>query len=226
MRARVTPYLYLTLNLFFFSTSGCVYRQPYSLPSPQLGATYDSPESFISGEASSWNFLWFKPIGDAAAAQALKNAERKQNVNADAIAQAQVEKTVYCFPICSWPVIEYTRTKFRGTLLANSLIKPYHPLPKIENPKKLRPGELPSPNVLEKSLESLFHQNPHEAFNFYSNLNTETRGQIRDLIVTEYGTLDENRDFFLIPTETKPKHKKFLHWFISRFTPYIPEEAK
>ncbi len=221
MRTRF--YFCLALNLILLSASGCVYRQPYSLPSPQLGKTYDSPESLISGEASSWNFLWFKPIGDAAAAQALKNAEQKQNVNADAISQAQVEKTVYCFPICSWPVIEYTKTKFRGALLANSLIKPYHSNPKIRNPKKLRPGELPSARTLKRTLVSLFAQDPHEAFNFYSSLDTNTRGQIRDLIVTENGTLDKNRNFFLIPADTKPKYKKFLHWFISRFTPYIPE---
>ncbi len=221
MRSRFSSCL--ALNLLIFLVPGCVYRQPYSLPSPRLGATYDAPQSLISGESSAWNFLWFKPIGNAADAQALKDAEQKQNVNADAIAQAQIEKTVYCFPLCSWPVVEYTQTKFRGALMANSLIKPYRPIPKVKNPKRLRPGELPSASVLEKSLESLFHQNPHEAFNFYSNLDMDTRGKIKDLIMIQDGSRDENRDFFLIPADATPKRKEFLHWFISRFTPYIPE---
>ncbi len=213
---------YILLNFSLLLVGGCVYHQPYSLPSPRLGASYDAPESLISGESSAWDFLWFKPIGNATASAALKNAEEKHNVNAESIAQAQIEKTVYCFPLCSWPVIEFTQTKFRGALLANSLIKPYHPIPKIKNPKRLRPGELPSPRVLKKTLEGLFSQDPHEAFNFYSNLDTDSRGEIRDLIVTEDGTLDKNRDFFIIPASENPKRKKFIIWFISRFTPYIP----
>lgn len=179
----------------------------------------------ISGNSEEWNIFWFKPIGNASAQEALKKAEQKQNVNADGIVNAQVERTLYCFPLCLWPAVQVVKTTFTGTLLKNSLIHPYHPIEKIPDPKLLSPGELPRPETLEKSLEDMFQSDPKEAERFYQSLDTNDRGDVRDLILTEKGTIHKRQDLFFIPENSTPSVKKFLIWFVSRFTPYIPEES-
>lgn len=204
------------------SLSACMYRAPYSLPSPKLGPSYDSPVSIVSGDSSEWDFLWFKPIGNASAQTALKNAERRQNVNADGIVNAQVERTLYCFPLCIWPLAQFVKTTFTGTLLKNSLIAPYQPIPITPKPQLLHVGEMPSPESLESSLESLYRQNPDEAEKFYESLGLEERGNVRDMILLEKGKLDKEKNFFFIPQDASPRLKSFLDWFIIRFTPYIP----
>ncbi len=217
------PLLFIAVLI---SLSACIYHIPYSLPSPKLGASFDSPESIISGTSSEWDFLWFKPVGDASAQAALKTAQKKQNVNADGIVNAQVEKTLYCFPLCLWPAAQFVTTRVTGTLLQNSLIKPYAKVPTILNPKILRPGQLPEPAELELSLESLFKNNPDEAKRFYKTLNSNDQADVRDIILNEKGKLDMQENFFFIPANTPPESKKFLDWFINRFTTYIPKEAQ
>jgi hypothetical protein len=214
------------MSVALISLSACIYHSPYSLPGPKLGPSFDSPESVISGDSSEWDFLWFKPVGDASANAALKKAEKKQNVNADGIVNAQVERTLYCFPLCLWPAAQFVQTRVTGTLLQNSLITPYASIKAIPNPQLLKPGQLPRPEVLESSLENIFQGSHGEAKRFYKSLNSKDQGEVRDLILTEQGRLDMHEGFFFIPADCAPNRKKFLEWFIARFTTYIPKEEE
>ncbi len=117
-------------------------------------------------------------------------------------------------------------TTVTGTLLKNSLIKPYAGVSAIPNPKILRPRQLPEPTALESTLESIFPKNRAEAKRFYRSLNSNDQGNIRDLILTEKGKLDLQENFFFIPANSTPERTKFLEWFINRFTTYIPKEEK
>lgn len=199
--------------------AGCLQHLPADLPSIPLGSTSDVPVGPATGRAHSVHFFGWRRFGDDTTDAAI--ADAKKAAPEDDLINVAVNRKILCFPACDWALVIWAETQVDGTLVRYRRL-PEWKRPSTPAPAPLPVGERPPAEPLLARLMHLYEKSPAEAAEFFASLDNASRKEVIDEVVSSKGKTSTTGWTFHIPSAAPPEEKKFLAWFVGRYTTYQP----